>query len=56
MKAVIEIIMAVIFMIGAVTIPIGPMSKIRTETLIGVNKGLSPLGPFTYQLTKKRIQ
>lgn len=52
MKAVVEIMMDVIFLVGAVTIPFWAINKIRNETLTKVSRGLTPLSSFTDQLIK----
>ena len=52
MKAVIEIIMAFVLMVGVVFTSNFVLREIRQETLIRIHKGPSSLEKFTYQLTK----
>ena len=46
MKAVFEIIMAVIFMVGVVFTSNFVLHEMKAETLAKVHKGLSPIGRF----------
>ena len=53
MKAVLEIVTAIIFITGVITIPVWVADKIRNEALTKVSNGLTPIATLTSQLTKK---
>ena len=53
MKAVLEIITALIYIIGVITIPIWMADKIRNEALTKISKGLTPIASLTSKLLKQ---
>ena len=53
MKAVVEIVAAVILLVSGSYIAPKIVSEFKIETIKKVDRGLSPLAPFASQLSKK---
>lgn len=54
MKALAEIILALVFLYATGIMTIGVFVKIRGEALTKIHHGLSPLSSFTQELTSKK--